>query len=60
MTNLKITCVPEAITPEWPTQVIRSTGAITNATVKSDMAEILQQRSFTLIDDHSGGCLMPE
>jgi hypothetical protein len=60
MTNLKITCVTEAITPEWPTQVIRSTGAITNATVKSDIAEILLQRSFAIIDDHSAGDLMPE
>lgn len=60
MTNLKIPCVPEAITPEWLTLALRHTGAITNATVKSDIAEILQQRSFAIIDDHSAGDLMPE
>jgi hypothetical protein len=48
MADLKIPVGPEALTPDWLTQALRSTGAITNATVESFDRRILGEgQGFT-------------
>ena len=48
MTNLKIPAELEAITSEWLTQALRSSGTITEATVESlDMEKIGEGQGFT-------------